>query len=246
MAVPDYLQAAEAADVLAKGEMTLLGEMPGASNYTFAATLTLGERRALVIYKPQAGEVPLWDFPDGTLYAREVAAFAVCEGLGWSFVPPTVARTGVHGLGSVQLCINAEPTEHYLSLAGGAHDEEFRRICAFDIVVNNADRKSGHVLREAGTGVIWSVDHGVCFHVEEKLRTVIWDFAGEPLSADVRTALDALLADLRDAGRTAMRLAPLLAGEEIDAIAARTEALLALGRFPEPPTDRRPYPWPPI
>ncbi len=246
MDAPAYLRPEGTLDTLATGDMELLGLMPRASNYTFAATVCVGEQRGLVIYKPQRGESPLRDFPDGTLYAREVAAWVVCGALGWDFVPPTVARAGPHGMGSVQLCIEPDPTEHYLTLLGGAHDDVFRRICAFDLVVNNADRKSGHVMREASTGRIWAVDHGVCFHPDDKLRTVIWDFAGEPLPEDVREALTRMIGVLGEDSPWRTRLLPLLASEEIDATAARAERLLAAGAFPDPPEDRRPYPWPPI
>jgi hypothetical protein len=242
----DYLPVGGAAEVLAAGKLEVLGVMPRASNFTFAARITHGATAGLVIYKPQRGETPLWDFSDGTLYAREVAAFVVCESLGWSFVPPTIARMGEHGLGSVQVCIRPDPTEHYLSLAGGTHDDDFRRICAFDIVVNNADRKSGHVMREQATGRIFAIDHGVCFHVEPKLRTVIWDFAGDPLPDEVLADLGRLIEDLRSGGSCAKRLTPLLTGDEIRATAARARALLDAGTFPEPPEDRRPYPWPPV
>jgi uncharacterized repeat protein (TIGR03843 family) len=244
--MPSYLVPERALAIISGGEMRLLGEMPRASNYTFAATVSDGSTEGLVIYKPQAGEAPLYDFPDGTLYAREVAAFFACESLGWDFVPPTVARAGVHGVGSVQVCINGEPTEHYLTLVGGEHDDVMRRICAFDIVVNNADRKSGHVIREVATRKIWAIDHGVCFHVEDKLRTVIWDFAGEPLPDEVSRALERLVRVLSAHGDAWGRLVTLLSEEEVEATGARAAGLLEAGRFPSPPEDRRPYPWPPI
>lgn len=244
--MPEYLVPDEALEIIASGEMQLLGEMPRASNYTFAATVTDGDRAGLVIYKPQAGETPLYDFPDGTLYAREVAAYVLCHALGWDFVPPTVVRAGVHGIGSVQVCIQAEPTEHYLTLVGGAHDDVLRQICAFDIVVNNADRKSGHIMREVGTSKIWAIDHGVCFHTDEKLRTVIWDFAGEDLPAPIGDALESLARDLIRQGECAAKLSRLVTDDEVRATGVRIGELLDAGRFPDPPADRRPYPWPPV
>lgn len=244
MSAPRYLVPEDALALIADGEMALLGEMPRASNYTFAATVGSGDGAGLVIYKPQAGEVPLHDFPDGTLYAREVAAWVVCDALGWGFVPPTVARAGPHGIGSVQVCIDADPVEHYLTLLGGDFDDELRRICAFDIVINNADRKSGHVLLARDRSRVWAIDHGVCFHAEPKLRTVIWDFAGERLPDEVSGALELLVRAVTDGATD--RLAVLLEDHEVAAIAARAGTLLAEGRFPDPPSDRRPIPWPPI
>lgn len=229
--------------LLSNGEIEVLDVMPNASNYTFACSVTAADARVLAIYKPRDGESPLWDFPDGTLYAREVAAFVVSEAMGFRFVPPTVARDGPHGPGSVQLFIDAEPDEHYLSMRARLPDL-FRSVAAFDVVVNNADRKSGHCLLERGTGRVWCIDHGVCFHADEKLRTVIWDFAGEPIGDGARDGLARLLASLeRTAGEM---LGMLLDRDEVDALAARAEALLRAGTLPEPPEDRRAYPWPPI
>ena len=238
--MPEQLSVPDVLSLLAEGELEVVGLMADASTYTFAATVVRGEQRALAIYKPREGETPLWDFPDGTLYARELAAFLVSEALGFSFVPPTVVREGPHGIGSVQLYIDAEADEHSFTLQQ-ARPDDFRRVAAFDLVVNNADRKSGHCMLERGTGRIWVVDHGVCFHVEEKLRTVIWDFAGEPLPEDVRAGLRALL-DTFDA----LPLADLLEPDEVEAVRMRAGALLETGRFPEPPLDRRAYPWPPV
>jgi len=231
--------------LLREGEIEILGVMPDASNYTFAARLTRGITAVNIIWKPRDGEVPLWDFPEGTLYAREVAAFVVSDALGWDLVPPTVARTGPHGIGAAQLYVDHEPTEHYLTLMP-ARADDFRRMCALDIVVNNADRKSGHCLLERGTGHIWGVDHGVCFHEDEKLRTVIWHFESEPIPDHVRTDLERFAAELDARGEVVTRLEPLLLKDEIEAMRARTRALLATGVFPEPPQDRRPYPWPAI
>jgi len=228
-------------EVLRKGEMEVLGRMPRASNVTLAVRLTLDDADALAVYKPQAGESPLWDFPEGTLYRREVAAFLVSESTGFGFVPPTVSRAGVYGVGSVQLAVAEEPAEHYLTLMP-AHAETFRRVCAFDVAVNNADRKSGHCMIERETGSIRVIDHGTCFGVQDKLRTVIWDFAGERLPDEVRGGLDRFLSD----AACARALTAFLAADEIAATRARTEALLRADRFPDPPEDRRPYPWPPI
>lgn len=226
--------------LLLKGEIELLGLLPRASNYTFAVRVKDAELETIAVYKPQAGERPLWDFPGGTLYQREIAAYEVSEALGWNLIPPTVEREGPHGVGSLQLFIDAEPAEHYLSLMP-ARAEVFRRVAALDLVINNADRKSGHCLLEKGSAHIWVVDHGVTFHHEMKLRTVIWEFAGEELSPELRSDLGAL----RDAAiRT--RLRSLLSEAECAAFEGRLETLVELGHFPDPPQDRRPYPWPPI
>jgi len=217
--------------------MEILGVMPRASNYTFAVRLTLEGAQSIAIYKPQQGESPLWDFPDGTLYQREIAAYELSAALGWDLVPLTISRVGPHGIGSLQAFIDAEPGEHYLSMMP-AHAAEFRRVAALDIVANNADRKSGHCMLERTTSAIKIIDHGVCFHAEPKLRTVIWDFAGEPLPDDVIDALRGL------DDWTAFEA--LLAPEEVKAMRARAKALLRDGAFPDPPEDRRPYPWPHI
>jgi hypothetical protein len=230
--------------VIAEGELELLGLLPNSSNYTFLARATLGSERALAVYKPRRGETPLWDFPDGTLCRREAAAFVVARALGWPNVPPTVLREGPEGEGSVQLFVDADVREHYFTLQERPDfADAFRRIAVFDVIVNNADRKSGHCLL-GGDGTIWVVDHGVCFNVEDKLRTVIWEFVGERLpsgSGDdlrrIRTEISG--GPLRDA------LAPLLSEEELAALAERIDAILAAGVLPEP-GEHRPFPWPPV
>lgn len=232
-----------ATELLTSGELVVRGRMPWASNETFLAEVREGGRAALVVYKPRDGEAPLWDFPDGTLCLREAAAYEVSEATGWSLVPPTVLRGGPLGAGSVQLFVDHDPEEHYLTLAP-EHPDVFRRVAAFDVVVNNADRKSGHCLREAGTGRIWIVDHGVCFHADVKLRTVIWDLAGAPLTADVAAGLERLGAEL-DGGSLRARLAGLLSDDETQALGRRAGALLEAGVYPSP-GPRRAVPWPPV
>jgi len=223
--------------VVAEGELELIGLLPRSSNSTFLARATLGEEQTLVVYKPRRGEAPLWDFPDGTLCLRETAAFVVATALGWPNVPPTVLRDGPAGEGSVQLFVEFEPQEHYFTL-GDRMPDEFRKVALFDVVVNNADRKSGHCLL-GKDGRLWLVDHGVCFSDEEKLRTVIWEFAGEPISP-------LLLADLdRMRTRPPEPLASLLAPEELEALDRRIDLVLADRLFPEP-GEHRPFPWPPV
>ncbi len=227
-------------DLLAAGDLEVLGRLPRASNATLLARVSRGDRGVGAVYKPRAGEAPLWDFPDGTLCLREVAAYLVARELGWPSVPPTVLRDGPHGVGSVQLFVESDPGEHALTLLQ-RFPEEFRRIAAFDVVANNADRKAGHCLL-AADGRVVVVDHGVCFSRQPKLRTVIWDFAGEPLPGPLRRDLRRLAAELRG-GELGRHLAELLDPAEVEATARRAEGLAAVGRFPGPGPER-PYPWP--
>ncbi len=228
---------------LSRGELDVLGLLPNASNHTFLARARLGEQEALVVYKPRRGETPLWDFPDGSLCAREVAAYLVARTLGWPGVPATVLREGPLGIGSVQLFVRSDPQEHYFTLAGRFPDE-FRRIAAFDVVVNNADRKSGHCLL-GEDGRIHVVDHGVCFSEEAKLRTVIWDFVGEPIGDPERSDLGRL-ADEMERGPVRDELSDLLDEPELGALGRRAREVAAMSGLPEPEPDRRPFPWPPI
>jgi uncharacterized repeat protein (TIGR03843 family) len=231
---------------LARGELEIMGLMPGSSNYTFLVTAhgENGERDVMGIYKPRRGEIPLWDFPRGTLAQREVAAYVVARWLGWPLVPPTVLRDGPEGIGSVQLFIPFDPDEHYFTLQE-AHADAFRDVALFDAVVNNADRKAGHCLR-ARDGRIFLIDHGVCFNEEPKLRTVIWEYLDEPIPAgrldDLRRLAGALTEPNHDLRR---ELETLLSTAEIDATRTRAEVLLDSQTFPEPGSER-PYPWPPI
>jgi hypothetical protein len=231
---------AEVIALLERGDLEVLGLLPRASNFTFLARVRDGKEQTLAVYKPRSGEAPLWDFEEGTLAAREVAAFVVAEALGWPWVPPTVLRDGPQGPGSVQRFVAFDQNQHYLTMQSERPDE-FRRIALFDVVANNADRKSGHCLL-AEDGRIFVVDHGVCFHEQPKLRTVIWDFVGEPIPEDLRTDLRALERNLAvDPFRG--RLERLLRPAEIDAMARRVTGLLTSGTFPEPGPGR-PYPWP--
>jgi len=229
--------------LLGSGAMEILGLLPRASNYTFLARVTGEGGDSLAVYKPRGGEAPLWDFPDGTLGQREVAAHLVAGELGWPWVPPTIYREGPEGPGSVQLFVDFDPEHHYFTLLPGREDV-FRRIALFDAVVNNADRKGGHTLL-ASSGEIFVIDHGVCFHPAPKLRTVIWDFAGEPIDDPSLADLRRLERALDDDGSLAAALAELLRPEEVDSTRRRTAALLAQGRLPRPGTER-PYPWPAI
>jgi uncharacterized repeat protein (TIGR03843 family) len=229
--------------LLTQGEMETLGLLPWSSNYTFLTTVRDASLQCLAVYKPQRGERPLWDFPQGTLCLREVAAYLVSQALGWSFIPPTVLRNGPQGLGSVQLFIDAEPEAHYFTF----RDEqvpELQRIALFDCLTNNADRKGGHCLR-GKDGRIWAVDNALTFHTDHKLRTVIWDFAGQPIPENLLQDLMAFRDLLAQFDPLVETLARLLATEEIEALKQRLGALLKRATFPEPGPGRH-VPWPPI
>jgi hypothetical protein len=203
--------------------------------------VTHGELEGLAVYKPARGERPLWDFPTGTLYRREVAAYLVSEQLGWRLVPPTLARDGPLGVGSVQLYVDADPEVTAFELLAGGHPA-LARIAAFDVVTNNADRKAGHCL--AGQdGQVWAIDHGLCFHVQAKLRTVLWDLAGTELEAPVLADLEALADAAAGDAPLAASLGELLDRAEVVALAKRARALARAGCLPAPRGDRA-YPWP--
>ena len=212
--------------------------MPWSSNGTFLVTVTDSDDTTVAIYKPGRAERPLWDFPDG-LYRREVAAYELAEALGWRLVPETVARhDGPLDAGSLQRFIDADFEQHYFTLLEDeVHHRALKQMAAFDVVANNADRKGGHCLLDAD-GKLWGIDHGLCFHSQPKLRTVIWDFAGESLVEQDRQDLDGLAKRGLPPALTA-----LLHDDERLALQARIERIVRTGRLPEPRTDR-PYPWP--
>ena len=225
------------ANVLRSGEVEVVGRMPWSSNATFLCEVTCGVDTVRAIYKPRRGERPLWDFPSG-LDHREVAAYELSEALGWELVPLTVLRDGPMGLGSVQRFVEADFAQHYFTLyEDEANHDQLRAMCAFDLVGNNTDRKSGHCLL-ALDGRIQGIDHGLMFHHEFKLRTVIWEFGGEPVPAPLLAAMERLAEDdLPDP------LAALLDPFERDAVRARARSLVRSGHFPVDETGRR-YPWP--
>jgi uncharacterized repeat protein (TIGR03843 family) len=225
---------------LAEGELEVLGRIPWASNATVLARVNHGELEGLAVYKPVRGERPLWDFPTGTLYRREVAAYLVSEQLGWRLVPPTLARDGPLGVGSLQLYVDADPEVTAFELLA-ADDPTLPRIAAFDVVTNNADRKAGHCLAGQG-GRVWAIDHGLCFHAQTKLRTVLWDLAGVRLEAPVLADLEALATEAAG-GALGASLRELLEADEVTALAGRASALVRAGRLPAPRGGRA-YPWP--
>ena len=225
-------------------DLEVLGLLRGASNYTFLARLQPHPPEGLMaVYKPARGESPLWDFEAGTLYRREVAAYELSKVLGWPSIPATVVRReGPHGVGAVQLFIDAD-RRHFLE-EQSSRPETWSRIALFDVIANNADRKSGHCLFDAGDHV-WVIDHGLTFHVEQKLRTVIWDFSGEPLPQDLCGDVERTLIDV-EKGRLADTLGELLRPAEVRMLKRRLRGVLDPSwRFPEP-TSAWSVPWPPI
>jgi uncharacterized repeat protein (TIGR03843 family) len=223
--------------LLAQGEITVRGRLPAASNATFLVDVTRDGATALAVYKPARGERPLWDFRPG-LFKRELAAWHLSEALGWGLVPPTVAREGPLGEGSLQLFVHADFEQHYFTLRQeAAHRERLQQVCAFDLVANNADRKSGHCLL-GPDGLVYAIDNGLCFHAEAKLRTVIWDFGGEDIPR-------AILDDLRRFGAAPVPapLAAMLDEAEAKALRSRARRLVTVARFPRDAGGQR-YPWP--
>lgn len=218
------------------------GQFMLGSNYTFLVTVHHEGGEYPAVYKPTRGEQPLWDFPENSLAQREVAAYLVSEALGFGFVPFTTLREeGPLGRGSLQQYIEYDPEYHYFNFSEDDR-ERLRPAVLFDLLCNNADRKGSHILVETGTNKIWLIDHGICFHSDDKLRTVMWDFAGQPIPDDLLERLARLPADpvlFTD-------LKPYLRPRELTALQARAEALLESRAFPRPPADRRATPWPPL
>jgi uncharacterized repeat protein (TIGR03843 family) len=243
---------------LENGEIALKGQFLLSSNYTFLITVHHEGAEIPAVYKPQRGENPLWDFPEASLAGREVAAYLVSQALGFGFVPLTVLRDGPFGPGSLQQFIEYDPNYHYFTFSESDR-QRLRPVVLFDLLVNNADRKGSHLLIEKGTNKLWLIDNGLCFHAEDKLRTVIWDFSEEPVPENLLAALSTFRSTLRYAqGRLlapsrstphaflSTTLAPYLQPDELAALAVRADRLLADPVFPHPPADRRAYPYPPL
>ena len=260
--------------LLGKGQLTVLGQIRGASNAVLYCSVAHEGEEAYCVYKPVAGEQPLWDFPDGTLAQREVAAYEVSEAMGWGLVPPTVLRDGPYGQGMCQLWIETEepgedepgllalveeeePGEGWKAVAFAevgegrtallvhADDPRLRRLAVLDAVINNGDRKGGHLLSAPG-GRLYGIDHGVTFNADDKLRTLLWGWAGEPLTAEAVEVLDRLSADLEPGAALVTRLAELITAAEIDALRARVDGLRATGLHREPSGEWPAIPWPPV
>ncbi|MYW65231.1 SCO1664 family protein [Streptomyces sp. SID8379] len=261
-------------ELLTRGELHVEGQIRDASNAVLLCTVTFEGDEASCVYKPVRGERPLWDFPDGTLAQREVAAYEVSEALGWGLVPPTVLRDGPYGEGMCQLWIDtpeepsqdggllalveaeepedgwkaigfAEVGEGRTALLVHADDVRLRRLAVLDAVINNGDRKGGHLLVDAEAR-LYGIDHGVTFNVEDKLRTLLWGWAGDPLTEEATAALEALRDRLREGEPLAARLGELITGAELDAVRERVAALLKSGRHREPSGEWPAIPWPPI
>jgi hypothetical protein len=239
---PAVLDLADALRLLRDGELSVEGRLYDASNATLYCTVTLDGVTAGCVHKPIAGERPLWDFPDGTLAFREQAAYEVSVALGWDVVPPTVLRDGPFGPGMCQLWIDIDESVDLAALARSNHPQ-LRRMAVFDAVVNNADRKGGHLL-PTPEGHVYGVDHGVCFSVDDKLRTLLWRWRGRSLTDEAVDCLSGLRAQLE--GELGATLRDLLAPEEVAATIVRVDRLLDTGRHPLPSDDWPAVPWPPF
>ena len=233
---------AAAYDLLCHGEVLSYELIPWGSNYTFLAVLSLGsEPEGLAVYKPRRGEAPLWDFPDGTLYRRERAAYVACKALGWDFVPLTVIRDGPEGIGSMQLFVETAGSPHRPELTD-AHRGDLVRIALYDVIANNADRKAGHCL--VGTdGRVWGIDHGLTFHTDPKLRTALWEFYQEPIPPELLADVRGLLESAQRRGALSAELSELLTRSEVQAFFARAEKVVQAGAYSAVNVYRR-RPWP--
>jgi hypothetical protein len=231
-------------EALREGALQLEGQFVYGSNYTFMVECRYKGNTLKAVYKPMRGERPLWDFPDQTLAHREVAAYLVSDALGWDLVPSTVFRTdeSLMGPGSAQLFIEHNPEYYYFNFE--EKDQKLLpEVMLFDLLINNADRKGGHLLVDP-EGKLWLIDHGLCFNVEDKLRTVVWDHAGEPIPEHLLADLQSVIPRLDPDQPLYTMLTPYLLSEEIQALQERAQNLLHSGIFPLPPEDRRAYPWP--
>ncbi|MEV7715468.1 MULTISPECIES: SCO1664 family protein [unclassified Streptomyces] len=268
--------------LLTEGELTVLGQIRGASNAVLYCTVARDGEEAACVYKPVAGEQPLWDFPDGNLARREVAAYEISEATGWGLVPPTVLRDGPYGEGMCQLWIDAAPEADEADETGGegeppllalvedeepgegwkavaraevgegrtallvhADDARLRRLAVLDAVINNGDRKGGHLLPAPG-GRLYGIDHGVTFNADDKLRTLLWGWAGEPLTAEAAEVVARLEAELAPGTPLVTRLGELITEVEIEALRGRVAGLRTTGRHPEPSGEWPSIPWPPV
>lgn len=214
------------------------------SNYVFLGQMCgPGGEQFATVYKPQRGESPLWDFPEGTLFRREVAAYQLSQLLGWGFVPPTVVRDGPYGVGSVQVFVRHNEESHFFTQREAPElVPQLQRMAAFDYVANNADRKGGHCLLD-DQGRVWGIDHGLCFHEEYKLRTVMWDWAEQPVAEEWLSDIEKAAAAVEAKASAAQPLLELISPVEARALVGRVERLLATRRYPAPGPHRS-YPWP--
>ncbi len=237
----------EVVRVLAHGKIEEQGLLPYSSNHSFLVLVSDDDLTLPGVYKPQRGESPLWDFEWGTLCKRETAAYVISSALGWGLVPPTVLRGGPRGLGSVQFYVDNDTDSHYFTVQSDARFAgSLRRLALFDYAINNADRKSGHCL----IGVdqrLWAIDHGICFHVDYKLRTVIWEYSDQLIEPALCADLQALRLRLSNSEDPALcELDRLLSAEERAALLDRLQRLIETEHYPAPSPYRRNYPWPPV
>jgi hypothetical protein len=239
------ISAARALEILERGSIhEEYGMLRWSSNYAFLMAIKEGDDIVTAVYKPQKGERPLWDFPDGTLCYREYLSFLTSQALGWDIVPPTVLRTGSRGLGTFQFYIDHDPDVHYFTFPD-AVKPQLARMAAFDVIVNNADRKGGHCLLD-DSGHIWGIDHGITFHAQHKLRTVIWDYAGQPVADDLMDDLRALLGQVETQDSPWRAAAQeLITTAELRAFHRRLKSLVESGCYPTPGPGPN-YPWPAV
>jgi len=231
---------------LETGSLEVCGQFTFSSNYTFLAEVNYQGQIIKTVYKPSKGEMPLWDFPRYSLAHREVAAFIVCRALHWDFIPPTVFRKGskAFGKGALQLYVDHDPNYHYFTFSED-DKQRLRPIVLFDLLANNADRKGGHLLMDK-QGKLWAIDHGLCFHEQDKLRTVIWDFCGEAIPPDLLDDISRFALQLIEDNSLVDLLGQHIARNEIKAMLSRIRRLNYERVYPCPPQDRRAYPWPPV
>lgn len=230
--------------LLESGDLEIKGLVPWSSNYTYIAVVHCEEKDILAVYKPQCGERPLWDFETGSLCKREVAAYQLSAFLGFPNIPVTVLREGPQGFGAVQQYVEHKSRENFFTLRAG-HRKDLEKIAVFDALVNNTDRKGGHLLLDAA-GVVWAIDHGVTFHEDPKLRTVIWDYIDEPIPAPLLEALARLRKALGSGERICRELESSLTRREMRALQSRLIDLLRSRTFPSPSEDWPHIPWPPV
>ena len=235
----------ESADIILKeGEITDCQPVPRGSNYVYLLSLKRNGEKARAIYKPRQGEAPLWDFPDGTLYRRERASYLVSQALNWCLIPITIIREGPYGVGMIQWFVHTKQATDYASLFEN-NIAGFKRIAAFDWLVNNADRKGGHCLEDV-EGRLWLIDHGLTFHEVPKLRTVIWDFQGQPVPEELLADLESLCPHLAETGALTEALSELISPGEIQALRERLTGILKRPVFPDSFGSHRRTPWPPF
>jgi uncharacterized repeat protein (TIGR03843 family) len=238
------LDADAALALLTRGELTIEGRLVEASNGTLLCQVEADGTAALCVYKPVTGERPLWDFPHGTLAGREYGSYLVSEASGWNLVPPTILRDGPYGEGMVQFWIDVDQSVDVERMVRSG-DPRLRPMALLDAVLNNSDRKGVHLL-PTPAGDVYGCDHGLTFHADDKLRTVLWGWHGEPMTDDEREVVRVLADLLADGGALRQALTPYLTRAELAATARRARQLCGSGRFPEPSGDWPAVPWPPF